>query len=156
MDYYYRFIPLAEEGKLTDTVAVKKIIEDHNANLVNWYAEGATDKVAEVFSEDCWQMPPNSEPMVGREALREGWRQAVMWGQWNFVLDSEDVITSGNIAVERGRYELKFTAGPEAPTGLSSYEDKGNYVVLWRQESDGEWRIVWDAPVSELLNLGSP
>lgn len=135
---------------MTDTAIVRKIIEDHNANLVNWYADGAVDKVAEVFSEHCWQMPPNAEPFVGREALREGWRQAVLWGGWNFTLETQDVVVSGNIAVERGRYSLRFTAGPNAPAEMPSSEDKGNYVVLWKRESDGKWRIVWDAPVSEL------
>jgi ketosteroid isomerase-like protein len=38
---------------------------------------------------------------------------------------------------------------------MPSHEDRGNYVVLWRLEADGEWRIVWDAPVSELPLPGS-
>jgi uncharacterized protein (TIGR02246 family) len=129
---------------------VRQIIDQHNANLVKWYASGDIDRVAEVFAEDCWQMPPHSEPMVGREALRSGWRQALNCGKWNFTLSAQDVAMSGDIAVERGKYTLRFSASPEAPPGMVSCEDKGNYVVLWRMESDNQWRIVWDAPVSEL------
>ncbi|NIP16882.1 MAG: DUF4440 domain-containing protein, partial [Xanthomonadales bacterium] len=124
---------------MPDTAAVKRIIEEHNANLEKWYAEGAIDQAAEVFSEDCWQMPPNNEPLVGREAYRAGWKQLVQWGQWNFSLDAQDVVVSGDIAVERGRYAVRFTAGPDAPETLPSHEDRGNYVVLWRRESDGAW-----------------
>ena len=135
---------------MTETGTIKKIIEDRNANLMKWYGEGAVDKVAEVFSEDCWQMPPNSEPLVGREALREGWRRMFDWGKCDFSLEAQDVLVSGSIAVERGKYVLRFSAGPDAPDEMSSYEDKGNYVALWRPENDGKWRIVWDAAVSEL------
>jgi ketosteroid isomerase-like protein len=139
-----------EGGKLTDTGTIKKLIEDRNANLMKWYAEGAVDKVAEVFSEDCWQMQPNSEPLVGREALRKGWRQMFDWGKCDFSLEAQDVLVSGFIAVERGKYVFRFSAGPDAPDEMSSYEDKGSYVALWKRENDGEWRLFWDAPVSEL------
>jgi ketosteroid isomerase-like protein len=144
------------QDSMSDLQAIREIIHAHNVNLVKWYAEGDIDKVVEVFTEDCWQMPPNAQPLIGREALREGWKQSMAWGQWDFTLEDLDVEASGNIAVERGRYILKFTAGSDAPPGMSSFEDKGNYVVLWRHESDGEWRIVWDAPVSELPHPGMP
>jgi ketosteroid isomerase-like protein len=135
---------------MNETATVRRIIEGHNANLERWYAGGEIDRVAEVFAEDCWQMPPNAEPMIGRAALRAGWKQAMRLGQWAFSLETRDVVVSGDIAVERGRYVLEFTAGPEAPDDMPSHVDRGNYVVLWRRESDDEWRIVWDAPVSEL------
>ena len=54
------------------------------------------------------------------------------------------------MAIERGKYQLKFTAGPGAPPGLGSFQDRGYYLVHWRRESDGEWRAVGDAPVSEV------
>ena len=34
---------------------------------------------------------------------------------------------------------------------MAGFEDHGNYLVQWRHESDGEWRAVVDAPVSEVL-----
>jgi hypothetical protein len=33
---------------------------------------------------------------------------------------------------------------------MVSFEDRGNYLVHWWHESDGQWRAVGDAPVSEL------
>ena len=135
---------------MQNTEAVRKIIYQHNANLEKWYASGDIDKVVEVFAEDCWQMPPHAEPLVGRAALLEFWAQAVQWGVWRFTLETQDVVVSGPIAVERGRYILKFQAGPTAPPGLESHEDKGNYVVMWNLNKNGQWQIVWDAPVSTL------
>lgn len=134
---------------------VREIVEKHNEDLERWYAEGRIDSVAPVFAEDAWQMPPNSPPLIGREAIREFWSQAVEWGQWDFTLETRDVAVSGPMAVERGAYVLAFSPGPNAPPGMDAFEDRGNYLVHWRLEDDGEWRIVADAPVSEVPPGGS-
>ncbi|HXY32368.1 MAG TPA: DUF4440 domain-containing protein [Gemmatimonadaceae bacterium] len=129
-----------------DPRPVRQIIEENNAKAERWYAAGQADSLATLFSEDVWQMPPNSPPLVGRDSLRRFWSTAMGWGHWTFHLVTQDVVTSGNVAVERGRYLVRFTGGPQAP--MPSVVDSGNYVVLWRQDQDGTWRGVWDAPVS--------
>lgn len=136
-----------------DPEVVRATIDRTNKTLERLYAEGKIDSAAMFFAEDVWQMPPNSPPLVGREAYVDFWSQAVRWGTWQFDLDVRDVVVGGPFAVERGKYTLRFDAGSESP--LPSSEDRGSYVVLWRLESDGQWRIVWDAPVSELPPDGS-
>ena len=128
---------------------VRDIIETKNKEVVGCYASGDIKRLGQVFTEDVWQMPPNSPPLVGREALVGFWSEAMTWGDWAFHLDTQDVVVSSSIAVERGTYRLSFDAGSGAPPGMASFEDYGNYVVAWRHDEDGEWRILWDAPVSE-------
>jgi ketosteroid isomerase-like protein len=135
---------MPETGENIDEV--RAVIEAHNANLEQWYAEGDIDKAAMVFAEDTWQMPPNAEPLVGRQAYADFWREVTGWGTWQFKLDMQDLVVSGSIAVERGKYELEFAPNDDAP--IPAFEDRGNYVVYWRRDTDDEWRIVWDAPVS--------
>jgi len=127
---------------------VREIIERTNEDVCRWYAAGEIDSLVDVFAEDCWQMPPHAEPLVGRDAVRGFWSQAVTWGTWRFTLEVQDVVVSGAVAVERGRYVVDFEAGAAAPPGMGSTTDRGNYLVMWRRDDDGRWRIVWDAPVS--------
>lgn len=128
---------------------VRAVIEAHNKTVESLYASGKVDELGQHFSRDVWQMPPNSAPLAGRDALVGFWSEAVAWGRWSFELDTQDVIASPPLAVERGKYRLSFEAGPNAPPEMSSFEDYGNYVVVWQQEDDN-WRILWDAPVSEV------
>lgn len=122
---------------------VRKVIESHNANLERWYAVGDIDSVATVFAEDGRQIPPNGVTHVGREAIREFWKQAVTWGKWNFSLKTVSVEANGPLAVELGRYTLNFTPGLETPPGVTAIADTGNYVCYWRLEN-GKWLIVLD------------
>ena len=126
---------------------VRATIDRTNQLLERWYARGQIDSAAMFFATDVWQMPPNAPPIVGLDAYREWWWQAVQWGLWQFDFSVQDVIVTDSIAVERGKYTLTFEAGSEAP--LASPDDRGNYVAVWRLEPDGEWRILWNARVSE-------
>lgn len=139
-----------------DAKDVRSIIERYNSNAERWYASGEIDSLVSLFAEDAWQMPPNSPPLVGREAIRHFWREAMKWGKWEFSLQTQDVSVSGPIAIERGKYLLKFVAGPGAPPGMTSFADRGNYLVHWRRELNGEWRVVGDAPVSEMPHSPPP
>jgi ketosteroid isomerase-like protein len=139
-----------------NTEQVRRIIERHNANAVRCYAAANVDALSSIFAEDAWQMPPHQAALVGRSAIRQFWRNAVRWGKWDFTLTIQNVDVSEPMAVERGTYVLKFTAGSDAPKGMTSFEDRGNYLAQWRHESDGEWRIVADAPVSELPLPSAP
>ena len=132
----------------TAAVAVRRTIEANNAAAARWYLNGQVDSIANLFATDVWQFPPNMPAVFSRDSLRAFWAAAVQWGKWEFDLQTQDVVTNGPIAVERGRYTLKFTPGAQSP--MPAVTDRGNYVVLWRRDPDGKWRAVWDAPVSQM------
>lgn len=135
-------------SEAVDPAAVRETIERTNARISRLLTEEKMDSAATFFAADMWQMPPNAPPLVGREAFRAFWSDAMGWGDWSGDLRTEEVIVSDSIAVERGVYAMSLEAGPGSP--VPSMQDQGNYVVLWQLQPDGEWRILWDAPVSEL------
>jgi ketosteroid isomerase-like protein len=140
----------AERAKqtLAGTNDVRHVIDSLNARVTAAFSSGQADSAADIYARDVWQMPPNMPPLVGRDSVLSFWRNALATGKWQFDLKSDDVVVADSLAVERGHYTLKTTAGPKAQ--YPSFEDHGNYVVLWRRDSDGHWRAVWDAPVSTM------
>jgi ketosteroid isomerase-like protein len=133
----------AAEG---DVPAVRYIIDSLNNQFVTLIAAGQADSASTLFANDVWQMPPNMMPLVGRDSVRAFWTSMTKSGKVEFDLQTQDVIAADSIAVERGSYNLKYAAQPGSR--IPSFVDHGNYVVLWRGDPDGHWRIVWDAPVS--------
>jgi ketosteroid isomerase-like protein len=133
---------------------VRHVIDSLNAKLATAFDAGQADSVADIYAQDMWQLPPNSPPLVGRDSVLSFWRNALATGKWQFDLKSDDVVVADTLAVERGHYTLKTTAGPKAQ--YPSFEDRGNYVVLWRRDGDGHWRAVWDAPVSTVPMPAAP
>ncbi|HUI61294.1 MAG TPA: DUF4440 domain-containing protein [Steroidobacteraceae bacterium] len=144
------FLLIAACSSSDDPHKVRAIVDKANTDAAQWYASADLKSLGSLFTEDAWQMPPNSPPLIGREAIVKFWQQATGWGKWDFSLQAQDVTVSGPMAVERGKYVLKFAAGPDAPKNMTSFEDHGNYLVQWKKGADGVWRIAADAPVSEV------
>ena len=120
-----------------------------NAGLARAFAAGDAAAITRTFAEDAWLVPSNRPPIDGRMDIADFWREAAGWGNWLFTFLSREVNASGPLAVEFGKYTLRFVAGPSAPRGLGSFEERGNYVSHWRREDDGAWRLAIQALVSE-------
>lgn len=130
---------------------LRTVIVAYNADLGRYYAAGDVDSIMSIFAEDARQMSLNGPALEGREKMRAFWKQAVSWGQWNFALTTVSVTANGPLAVELGRYQLQFTPGPTAPSGMKASTDTGNYVCYWRLDDDGKWRIVYDIATTDQL-----
>ncbi|WP_010231324.1 YybH family protein [Gillisia marina] len=129
-----------------DPKDVRKIIDKKNDQLEIWLKEGNIDSAATIFAENVIQMPPHQEPMEGMNQFKKSWKENVGYGNWDFKIEAQEVKVCGAIAVERGEYVLNFSPNENAP--MPAFKDEGNYVVLW-ENIDGDWKIVWDAPVSK-------
>ncbi len=60
------------------------------------------------------------------------------------VVQTDQLILDGNTAVEYGHYTFTYPPKDGQPQG-----DSGTYVVIWRKQTDGSWRLLMDAGVPE-------
>ena len=123
------------------------IIDRKNSELEQLYRQAKIEEAALHFSNEVIQMPPNDAIINGKEEYISRWKESAAMGTWEFDLNVQEVKASGNLAVERGAYTLGFTPNEDSP--MPAFTDEGNYVVLW-EKIDGDWKIVWDAPVSSV------
>jgi ketosteroid isomerase-like protein len=133
-----------------DTAAVRTVILTQNRELADCWSASEAECVAAQFTQDGWQMMPNAQAQAGAEAIERFWQQAFGWGAWEVALESGMLEQSGPLAVERGKYSIRFTANASAPPSRPSTQDRGHYIVYWRLTSDGRWKMAAQALVSEM------
>jgi uncharacterized protein (TIGR02246 family) len=95
--------------------------------------EGDADALTELYAEDAVLLPPDHEPVLGREAIGEFWQQGTDTGLEVSTLRLE---VDGNVAYLVGRYHLPPTQQEEA--------DSGQYVLCLKRQTDGTWKLTAD------------
>ena len=93
---------------------------------------GDIDGFMSMYADDAVLMPPNSPAFSGSAAIRRFWSGLLAAGKTDVNLVVEDVYSSGDLAIERGTYEL-----------TTPFKDSGKYIVVWRHRG-GKWQIVTD------------
>ena len=100
---------------------------------------GNVDGMMAIYADDAVLMPPNFPAFRGRDAIRQFWGGFLAAGKIDANVTADQVIQSGDLAAEMGRYTLKIT--PKG--GGTPIEDNGKFVLVWRKVG-GQWRAVSD------------
>jgi ketosteroid isomerase-like protein len=100
---------------------------------------GNARAVAELYTDDAILLPPNSGMMKGKESVEVFWGGAMQMGVKDVVLTSVNLITMGDFVCEIGEYRLAIQ-----PEGLEAMEDQGKYLVIWKQDNEGNWKLYID------------
>jgi ketosteroid isomerase-like protein len=111
---------------------VRALDEDfiRNAN-----AQDAAAITEGFYAEDAQLLPPHSPLIRGRAAIRGFWEAFLAKGATDFLLDTEQVVASGDLAYGTGRYELT----------MGGARQEGKYVVVYQRQEDGGYKAVVDA-----------
>ena len=122
---------------------VDSLIRNLNQDFVTSFNTGNYDQVAALFAQDGAFMAPHHDPAYGPKAVERLLRQFAESGYEDLRLETLRVETSGDLAMEIGRYSVGIRK-----TDGTILADRGKYVKAWRRL--GAWLIVADCWSSNL------
>jgi ketosteroid isomerase-like protein len=88
-------------------------------------------------------MPPNNYMIRGRRGSEGFWKAAIKMGVRDAVLKTLELDQVGEEVHEIGCYSLKIH-----PEGREEFEDRGKYIVIWKQDKRGKWKLhrdIWNS-----------
>lgn len=94
-------------------------------------AEQDVDTVAGFYTDDAVALFAGSPMIRGRAAIEASFRAGLRDGPTTTRFEASDVLESGSLVVEVGRYTT--------PTGV------GKYVVVYERQPDGSLKMAVDA-----------
>ena len=107
---------------------------------------------AALYTEDARLLPPNSDAVVGRDAIQAFMQGMIESGVHDIQFMQAEVHVMGEMAYDRGDVQLSIQ--PEKGEPMMS---KSKYVCVWTPVN-GEWKIdvcIWNSsvplPVAEAL-----
>jgi len=136
-----------QERIKNESLEAQESISNNNRQIEKWYKAKQVDSLINYMADDVIQLPPNSRPLIGKDSIRNYWEQLFQFGNIDFSLQTQEVKANGPLAIELGKYSLKFIPSESSP--IPAFADSGNYLVYWRK-INGNWKAVWDAPVSTM------
>jgi uncharacterized protein (TIGR02246 family) len=113
-----------------------------NAEFETIFNKGDAASLAKLYTADAVLMAPNYERIKGRRAIEGLWQNFFDAGVSDIDLKTLDVEVTGSKASEVGTFSL---TAPDGKGGRVT--GNGKYIVLWRQDSDGTWRLhrdIWN------------
>ncbi len=118
---------------------LQQAVQDTNREFMEAVKRKDPASVAALYTEDATLLPPNSEAIRGRQGIEAFFKTGMQMGISEATLETVDVEYLGDVAYEVGAYTMKIE-----PEGGQATVDKGKYVVVWKREGDGPWKLAID------------
>lgn len=130
----------------TTTADVRTAIDRMNSRMVTAMNTARFDDLRDVYTPDAVVLAANAPPFAGYPAIRQFWGQVGTMKMRDVSLTTDQLEVHGDVAIETGSYKMTLTP-PGAPGPVN---DQGKYMVVWKRQSDGGWRIYRDMFSSNL------
>jgi ketosteroid isomerase-like protein len=96
-----------------------------------------------MYAADAMAFPPEAEIVKGRPAIEAMWKGVRDMGVQSMDFDVLDVQASGILLVETGKANLHVAGAGSAQATVTV-----KYVVVWKKQKDGSWKIsrdIWNS-----------
>jgi ketosteroid isomerase-like protein len=120
-----------DSGTEAGRAALIKMEDDFSKHVAT---KTTVDAFVSYLADDVRLFRTGAFPAVGREAARA--MLAAKAGQLTWQPAKAEVSRSGDLGYSYGSYELKASEGLAA--------ESGNYLRIWKRQSDGKWKVVLD------------
>jgi uncharacterized protein (TIGR02246 family) len=116
---------------------LRKIVEKAWLDYAHGVHKGDALAMASLFTEDAIMLPPNSEMIRGRKAIQKYTEFQVKVGLKDANFTTVEASRSGDTIYEMGNLNAKVS-----PKGKKSFEEKLQYVCIWKHTASG-WKAHW-------------
>src|SRR6187200_2084713 len=100
------------------------------------YSAGDVATISEMYTADAELLVPEAPPIKGRDAIAKVWQMIVGTGGNTIRVNTAEVQEGGEWAYEVGAFIAN------APNG--DVLNSGKYIVIWKREPTGGWKIHRD------------
>ncbi len=99
------------------------------------------DKVVSYYTDDAVLFAPKAPAFVGKDNIRKAWQGLLATPNMQMTITplAVDVARSGDLAVERGSFQVASTDKKGKPT-----TESGQFVIVWKKQADGSWKVAAD------------
>lgn len=114
---------------------VKAAILKGNQQFMAAFGQRDAAAMAKLYAPGAQVLPPHSDFVTGAEAIQQFWQGAMDMGIRQAKLETAEVESTEDTAVEVGRFTLFGEGGGVA--------DAGKYLVVWKKNG-GSWKLYRD------------
>lgn len=130
----------APDAQSTNAEEAEAAIAEFNRLYLAAINEGDIDALANLTTDGHIMISSGGDPLVGKEALVAAMTGAFERFDFDETWAPEETVVSGDLAYQRGTFVV--VARPKA--GGDSSRATGNFLRIYRRQSDGEWLMVRD------------
>ena len=124
---------------VADEQETVRILAQISSQFSAAYVQGDIDKLISFYTDDAVIFPGNSDLIKGKEAIRKYWTQPPGRIVSHHKITSVEIKIIGEFAYDYGYYEISGSNNGEAWG-----PNYGKYLIVWKQEKDGSWKMHLD------------
>ena len=123
-------------------MTTRESIEAIGKTMCERFNAGDAPGVAALYASDAALMPPGVARIDGRDGIQQYWQGMLDAGVGDLSLKILEVEEAGDSAVDVGVISATAPGDGDDRVALT-----GKYIVLWRRDADGNWRLnrdIWN------------